>query len=194
MIKILYIFISLILAIPSFSKTAEDFTFGGIKLGDIYQEKIMDKHPYTAPCDNDPIDKNARRAMFYAPVECRNAPAFPENTLVAFYLKFDDSDNRYSQPVEAILWLGGNYFTGRSDFPYAVGINPDTITAFGKAVIINRDYKNRIFQIYRFKGDINAIVFERKVIGYIIGAMPDSQESEQWRMILKLYRVYCMKR
>jgi hypothetical protein len=153
----------------------------------------MVKPPYTAPCDNDPIDKNARRAMFYAPEKCRRSPAFPDNTLVTFYLKFDESENRYSQPVEAILWLGGNYFQGKTDFPYSAGINPVTITAFGKPEIITRDYKNRIFKIYRFNGDINAIVLEGKVIGYIVGTMPDSQESEQWRMILKVYRAYFMR-
>lgn len=183
----------LFFALSAFSKTAEEFTFDGIRLGDNYQEKIAVKFPYTAPCDNDPVDKNSRRAMFYAPVECRRMPAFPDNTLVTFYLKFDDSDKKYSQPVEALFWLGGNYFEGKTDFPYKVGINPETIKEFGKAEIINRDYRKKIWQVYRFKGNISAISLEGKVLGYIIGPMPESFDNEQWRMIFKIYRMYYMK-
>jgi hypothetical protein len=145
------------------------------------------------PCDNDPVDKNTRRAMFYAPRECRKTPAFPDNTLVTFCLKFDDSENLYSQPIEAILWLGGKYFEGKTDFPYTIDINPETITAFGKAKIINKEYKKKVWSVYRFNGDINAISLDKKVIGYVIGAMPESLENEQWRMIFKIYRTYCMK-
>ena len=192
--KLIFLIIALFFTIPSFSKTAKEFTFDGIKLGDNYQKTIMNKPPYMTPCDNDPIDKNTRRAMFYAPEVCRSTPAFPDNTLVTFYLKFDDSENRYSQPVEVIFWLGGNYFEGKTDFPYSVGIKPEAITAFGKPEIINRDYRNKIWKVYRFAGDINALSLDGKVLGYIIGPMPESFESEQWRMIFKIYRTFYIKR
>lgn len=130
--KILITVIALLIAIPAYSKKAEEFTFDGIKLGDNYQEKVLNRMPYMAPCDNDPVDKKTRRAMFYAPRECRKTPAFPDNTLVSFCLKFDDSENLYSQPIEEILWLGGKYFEGKTDFPYTIDINPEAITAFGK--------------------------------------------------------------
>ena len=57
----------------------------------------MKRAPYDAPCDNDPIDHNARRFMVYGALPCRDR-TFPGKTTVMFYLAFSKADRRKSQP------------------------------------------------------------------------------------------------
>jgi len=54
-------------------KRAADFTFDGFRLGDEYAAKVMSRAPYDQPCDDDPIDKKARRFMVYGALPAATA-------------------------------------------------------------------------------------------------------------------------
>ena len=80
-------------------KRAGDYTFDGFKLGDEYAAKVMRRAPYDQPCDDDPIDKKARRFMVYGALPCRDR-TFPDQTTVMFYLRYSE-DKPLQQPIQA---------------------------------------------------------------------------------------------
>ena len=107
-------------------KHTREYTFDGFKLGDDYANKVMSRAPYDKPCDNDPIDNNARRFMVYGAQPCRDL-TFPNDTTVMFYLKYSAED-RYAQPIETFAYLHGSYFNDKSDFFIKPGVDVNPVT------------------------------------------------------------------
>ncbi len=64
-------------------KRTKEYTFDGFKLGDNYAREVMKRAPDDKPCDNDPIDINARRFMVYGAQPCRDLTFPNETTVVA---------------------------------------------------------------------------------------------------------------
>ncbi|MBI5481764.1 MAG: hypothetical protein HY906_23110 [Deltaproteobacteria bacterium] len=110
-------------AAPKPPQRAADYTFDGFKLGDEYAAKVMSRVPYDQPCDDDPIDKRARRFMVYGALPCRDR-TFPEKTTVMFYLRFSDQ-KPLAQPIQAFAYLYGTYFDSRTSFPLKPGTTLD---------------------------------------------------------------------
>ncbi|MBL8740280.1 MAG: hypothetical protein JNK04_04270 [Myxococcales bacterium] len=160
-----------------------------IQLGDSYAS-VMGRGPYREPCDNDPIDNDARRFMVYAAKPCRER-SFPEQTTVLFYLAFAKQD-RYAQPIEAMAWLGGTYFDKRSDFPAAIGLTPVEAEAkLGRAVAeLELQRGGQLLKVRQHPGDVYSVALADKIVGYVIGPMPVDAKSEQWRGLAQMYFRY----
>jgi len=176
------------------------YQFDGFKLGDKYGSTIMNRTPYTQPCDNDPIDNKTRRFMVYGGLKCRRG-VFPEETSVMLYLTYRKND-RYDQPVEAFAWLGGKYFNTRSNFPAKIAMSLTEVRKlFGKptgTMHIRRSKRggNILLVAIKFKGDVYAIINVKApdvVIGYVVGSMPEDPMNEQWRGLHQMYRRYTIK-
>ncbi len=176
-------------ALASPAPAARRYLLDGIRLGDNYAE-AMGRTPYSEPCDNDPIDKKARRFMVYGALPCRKL-VFPEQTTVLFYLAFSEED-RYAQPIEALAWLGGDYFEKRSDFPVSIGITPEAAEArLGKATSeLDLPGDGQQLKVRKHQGDVYSVTLVDKVVGYVIGPMPADPSNEQWRGLAQMYFRY----
>lgn len=171
---------------------ARRYRFDGFRLGDDYA-RLMKRAPYSQPCDNDPIDKRARRAMVYGALPC-GGHTFPEQTSVLLYLRMNaPGQPKYAQPIEAIIWLHGQYFRKRSTFP----IHPGDPLAkarriFGAPVGTLQLRGKRIpaLTVHRFRGDVAVLTEGTLVRGVAVGALPRDPDSEQWRAILQMLRRY----
>src|SRR5262245_5268111 len=177
------------------ARDARGYTFDGFKLGDRYASKVMSRPPYHEPCDNDPIDKSARRFMVYGALPCRKR-TFPEATTVAFYLAFAEGSYRYEQPIEAFAWLGGGYFATRSNFPLRTGQPASAATEVLGAPIasfgLERNGQNVTVQ--RHPGEVWSIADGGVLVGFVVGPMPAAPESEQWSGLMQMYERYTKPR
>jgi len=202
-------------------KHARDYSLDGIKIGDIYSTIVMSHAPYLSPCDDDLIDHGTRRAMFYAALPCRNQQTFPNNTSVVFFLK-GDKHRPYHQPIEAIAFFGGTYFSHNTNFPLSPGDHlskafdlvgnpiPNRTLSWGKAEFDMTGYPFNIISAIPFPGDIYAVVGQSekdssaamkhlprksdpKIIGIILGEMPQDTKNEQWDGLLAVYLRYTNK-
>jgi hypothetical protein len=99
-------------------RAGTDYALDGLRLGDTFAQAAA-KAPWSSPCDQDPVADKARRAVIYGTKRCPKAP-FPGNTNAVLFLAFR-ADPKEAAPIEAMAWLGGNYFDSRSDFPVALG-------------------------------------------------------------------------
>jgi len=174
-------------------KSTAEYTFDGFKLGDIYADKVMNRAPYDKPCDNDPIDKKARRFMVYGALPCRDL-TFPDQTTVMFYLKFSDK-GRYSQPIEAFAFLHGSYFNDKTDFFIKPGDKLEDARARLGAIIKNFQIKRKEYtlDVIQSAGDVYILHTGGKVVGLVIGPMPEDPENEQWRGLMQMYQRYTPK-
>jgi hypothetical protein len=174
-------------------KRAGDYTFDGFKLGDEYAAKVMRRAPYDQPCDDDPIDKKARRFMVYGALPCRDR-TFPDQTTVMFYLRYSE-DKPLQQPIQAFAYLYGSYFNSRTDFPLKPGTTLDRARqALGKAgptFTIAR--KRDSLTVHPFPGDVYVVAKDAKVVGFVLGPMPADPQSEQWRGLMQMYVRYTPK-
>jgi hypothetical protein len=183
---------------PAGAKPARDargYTFDGFKLGDRYGSTVMNRPPYATPCDNDPIDHNARRFMVYGALPCRDR-TFPEATTVAFYLAFAEGPNPYDQPIEAFAWLGGGYFATRSSFPVRTGQPASAAAEVLGAPIASfgLERKRQRVTVQRHPGEVWSIVDSGVLVGFVVGPMPADPESEQWRGLMQMYVRYTKPR
>lgn len=169
---------------------AADMTFDGFKLGADYG-KLMTRPPYNDPCDDDPIDHKARRFMVYGALPCRDR-TFPEATTVAFYLRFAEGPTQFNQPIEAFAWLGGGYFSTRSDFPLRTGAPAsDAAETLGPPLkTFSLQRRKSAITVQRHEGDISVLIDDGKLVGFVVGPMPDDPESEQWRGLMQMYDRY----
>ena len=167
----------------------KEYSFDGIRLGDNYAQ-VLSRAPYDKPCDDDAVDSGARRFMVYGAVPCRGN-MFPEQTTVAFYLEFAEQQ-RFEQPIEAIAWLGGNYFKKRSTFPVGVGIPyAEARAALGADIgskTISR--KGDGLTVFEHPNHVYSLVDDGNVVGYVVGPMPGDGQNEQWRGLLEMYQRY----
>jgi len=173
--------------------TAEKITCDGFRLGDSYQEKVMSRDPYREPCDNDPIDHDARRFMVYGGKPCRDR-SFPEATTVMFYLAFSD-DARYAQPIEAFAWMGGGYFSSRCDLPVKVG-DPESrvVEVLGPPqATFKLERKRSSLTVLAHAGNIYSLVNQGQAVGFVLGPMPKEADNEQWRGLMQMYDRYTKK-
>ncbi len=170
---------------------AKHVALDGIKLGDLYASTVKTRKPYDEPCDDDAIDNDNRRFMIYGAKECRNR-VFPEETTLAIYIAYAKGHEKFEQPVQAIAWLGGNYFATRSDFPMRVG-DPvakaqETFGASTKTFSVER--KKQSFTVEQHAGDVYVIIDNAHIVGFVVGAMPDDPQNEQWRALMQAYVRY----
>jgi hypothetical protein len=179
---------------PPPAQGAASYTFDGFKLGTLFGSAVMSRPPYDQPCDNDPIDKKARRFMVYGAQPCRER-TFPENTTALFYIRYADTADKYDQPIEAFAWLGGGYFTSRSDFPVRAGqpaiAAAEALGAPLKTFSVER--KARL-TVQRHPGDVWSIAEEGTLVGFVAGPMPEDPESEQWRGLMQMFERYTRAR
>lgn len=170
---------------------ARAFRFDGFQLGDAYGRSVMSRPPYDQPCDDDPIDKRARRFMVYGAKPCRER-TFPEATTVMFYLRYKDGAGELEQPIEAFGWLGGNYFGSRSDFPLRVGESAERATEVlgSPTQSFELSRKESRVLVQGHPGDIYVIVDGGRLAGFVVGPMPDDADNEQWRGLMQMYQRY----
>ncbi len=162
----------------------------GIGLGDRYGSTVMVRPPYDAPCDDDPIDHRARRFMVYGAKPCRGR-SFPEQTTLMFYLHHSE-ERPLDQPVEAVAWLGGTWFSSRSNFPLRVG-EPLARAAevFGPAeASFALARKGEGLRVQRHAGPVYALAERERLVGFVVGPMPDDPENEQWRGLMQMWERY----
>jgi hypothetical protein len=171
-------------------KRAASYTFDGFKLGDEYAAKVMSRAPYDQPCDDDPIDKKARRFMVYGALPCRDR-AFPDQTTVMFYLRFSE-EKPLQQPIQAFAYLYGSYFNSRTDFPLKPGTTLDrAVKVLGTAgATFEIERKRTRLTVHPFPGDVYAVAKGPKVVGFVLGPMPADPGSEQWRGLMQMYVRY----
>jgi hypothetical protein len=177
-------------------RDATSYTFDGFKLGDLYGSTVMKRPPYDQPCDNDPIDNRSRRFMVYGALPCRDR-TFPEGTTVAFYLRHEPAGgDEYDQPIIAFAWLGGGYFSTRSDFPVHTGqpaaAAADALGAPLSSFEVSR--KRETITVQRHPGDVYSLIDSGTLVGFAIGPMPDDPENEQWRGLMQMYTRYTKAR
>jgi hypothetical protein len=184
-------------AVPAPSATAEAkpvnpdaLEFDGFKLGDNYGDKVLVREPYQKPCDDDPIDKKQQRFMVYGALPCRRR-TFPEATTVAFFLAYAD-DKDFKQPIEALAWLGGNYFASRSNFPVRTGELAEVADkALGPVQLsFPLEGKGVSLQVRRHSERIWSLTEGGRTVGFAVGKMPNDTEREPWRALLEMYRSY----
>lgn len=184
----------LILLAASPASAESTYTFDGFQLGTLYGSAVMSRAPYKEPCDNDPIDKKARRFMVYGALPCRER-TFPEATTVLFYLRYAEPD-RYEQPIVAFAWLGGNYFATRSNFPLRTG-QPVSAAAEKLGAPQSKfqlERKGIVLSVHHHRGDVWTISDKNVLVGFVVGPMPEEAENEQWRALLQMYGRYTVTR
>jgi len=175
-------------------KKAEEYSFDGIYLGMNFRDEILTETPFHVFCDDDPIDDRSRLLVVYTATECRKT-RFPEDTSVLMYFP-DYPEDKFDQPLEALAVIHGNYFDTRSDFPVKVNSPLDDYDIADEPRITpfpmggSKKQKLKV-DVMRYPGDISIITMDvggRKLIGgFVVGAMPESLETESWRAILKVY-------
>ena len=180
---------------------AEEYSFDGISLGMNFKSQILTKTPFHVFCDDDPIDERSRLLVVYTAADCRQT-RFPEDTSVLMYFPGYPED-KFDQPLEAMAVIHGNYFDSRSDFPVRVNAPLEDYEIAGEPSITTMEIRARRkhtleIEILRYPGDISIIAMEfggRKLImGFVVGAMPESLEMESWRAIVKVYRSFAPDR
>lgn len=174
-------------------KGTAQYTFDGFKLGDNYAQTVMNRPPYDQPCDNDPIDNNARRFMIYGALPCRDL-TFPNQTTVMFYLKYSAKE-RYAQPIEAFAFLHGDYFNDKTDFFIKTGDKLEDARAKLGAIVNNFTIKRKEYtlEVIQSAGDVYILHNNETVVGLVIGGMPEDPENEQWRGLMQMYQRYTPK-
>jgi hypothetical protein len=164
--------------------------FDGFRLGSRYGSEVMTRDPYKQPCDDDPIDGKRRRFMVYGARPCRDR-TFPEGTTVGFYLAYADSKS-FDEPIEAFMWLGGNYFATRSDFPLKTGLPAaaaaDALGAVTATFKVGEE--DKALTVQKHPGDTYSVVEGGALVGFVIGPMPGDPENEQWRALHQMYFRY----
>jgi hypothetical protein len=177
-----------------------EYTFDGFELGTNFAT-VMARAPYDKPCDNDPVAKKSRRMMLYGSKPCRGN-SFPEKTAVIFLLAFSEQD-KYAQPIEALVWMGGSYYEKRSNFAAKTGSTvADVESKLGpsaKELTVEdgnlgrhgrRTNEGVTLTIRQHPKQVRSISDGDTVIGFVVGPMPDDAQNEQWRMIAQIYRRY----
>jgi hypothetical protein len=171
---------------------ASKLRFDGFKLGDNYGV-VMQRVPYNAPCDNDPIDKRSRRFMVYGALPCRDR-TFPEQTTVIFYLAYSDAA-KYEQPIQAFAYLHGRYFDKKTNFPLkpgdALSSAPRYLGSVERTMTIRR--KSWTLAAQRYRSQIHVLANGEKIVGFVFGPMPDDPQNEQWRGLMQMYQRYTPK-
>lgn len=172
---------------------ASKLRFDGFKLGDSYGP-LMQRAPYNAACDNDPIDHETRRFMVYGALPCRQR-SFPQQTTVMFYLAFSRVA-RYNQPILAFAYLHGSYFDKRTNFPLKPGDPLKKAWRYfskraRKTFTIAR--KRWTLTVHRFPGQIYLLTRGETIVGFVFGPMPDDPQNEQWRGLMQMYQRYTPK-
>lgn len=188
---------------PAPSARAAGYLFDGFfRLGTPYSQ-VAARAPYAHPCDNDPVDGRARRAMVYGGQPCRDH-AFAEDTTVVFYLRFAEADaDRYEQPIEAFAWMGGHYFDRRSSFPLRVGQPAARAARLGRVrhqLELHREAGSRrartvVTLVVRDHGnDVWSLAAEDRLVGFVVGPMPSDASNEQWELLMQMYARYTLPR
>lgn len=175
---------------------AHEYRFDGLKLGDRFSTAVLSRPPYQRPCDDDPVDKKSRRAMVYGGRLCRGS-AFPEATSVVFLLPYAPApgEEALNQPILVFAFLGGTYFHRRSNFPLRAGDPASRTALLGpvEATVSFPGYDTTL-RAERHPGDVYALLDGDRVVGGLLGAMPEDPASEQWDVILQMYERYTKER
>ncbi len=174
-------------------KTGYVFRFDGFTLGDMFTD-IIGRRPYTIPCGIRPVDNSQRRVVFYAARSCQNG-RFPNGTSAVFFIPCQKAAPM-SQPVRAFAYLGGDYFTDKTNFPLRPGDSLKRMRAFlGKATRrFQIRHESWILNVRGFKNNVYVLCSGEKVVGFAFGVMPRSPANEQWGVILRIWARYTPKR
>jgi len=175
------------------TRTATSFTFDGFQLGNDFATKVMARAPYQHPCDDDPVANGAQRVVIYAGRECRGQ-TFPSSTTVVFFLAHAEGDSRFAQPIQAMAWMGGNYFeqNNRSDFPARLNQPVAAVDRIlGQPA---RTFSLGPATVRVHAGDIYSVALEGRVKVYIVGPMPDEPQAEQWEAVVEMYQEFAAPR
>lgn len=175
---------------PRTARGAAAYTFDGFRLGTPYAS-VASRAPYDKPCDDDPIDKRARRFMVYAAKPCKDL-TFPEATSALFCIAYAEGREMLDQPIVAFGWLGGRYFDERCDFPLRTGERASRVAevlgAPTSSFAVERN--DTALRVQGHAGDLWAIVDGDVLAGFVVGPMPRDPESEQWRGLVQMYVRY----
>jgi hypothetical protein len=168
---------------PEFDVTAA-YQLDSFRIGDPLASVVTRGSFARPPCSDERADN--RRVVVWTGIhveDCEGA-VFPESTAVALLYRGE----REAARIEALLWTGGNYFAGRSNFPGRVGMTPAQLEAVlgppersfpveddGFRMIIQQ-HGPTVFSL--LDGDI--------IFGFAVGHMPQSPESREWSMLLAM--------
>ncbi len=176
----------------------DQFQFDGLRFGDSLPDVVMQLSTFSSPCDTDPIEDGAWLLSLYTGLPC-DTHQFPEDTSVALLAKPPgDSGLPADFPVAAFAWMGGKYFTERSDFPLYVGAPVETITAVIDSepeFVFERTRKERTLFVRGYPGQIRVLVEKLTaevgapadsateiITGFALGEWPvvEKPEDQSW--------------
>jgi hypothetical protein len=104
------------------AKSAAELRIDGFAIGTKFSDLMKRGALYDKPCDLDRLQEVGRSAVVYAGKECHDQ-VFPDGTTLLLLLALGPGDGEIGtdadldQPIEAIGWIGGNYFSGKANFP-----------------------------------------------------------------------------
>lgn len=180
MLKCIAITLVFLISLSSYAQTyhASEIAIDHFKLNDEYVLKIATKIPFNTPCDIDQIDEDSSVA-FYQGSECRGH-TFPLETTVIMFL----GDQEYMR-LKTMIWLKGSYFNNKVTLPLKVGDNAEDLEEHFGAAKDSFLYARGEFAMraLRYEGNINALVINDKIFGFVLGHMPDNWRHEKWRNV-----------
>jgi hypothetical protein len=191
------------------ARAAADVQLDGFGIGTKLSELMERGAPYDKPCDLDRLADVKRSVVVYTGKECRGQ-VFPDGTTVLFMLSLapgeeGDTEKDLAQPIEAVAWLGGDYFRGKTNLPVEVGAKkadidvalgpPTTSFQIGTAfepVTDDPDPKpiGDPLLAHQHPGDIWSVTRSGLAVGFVVGKMPADAEDEQWEGVTELYFSY----
>ena len=176
----------------------------GIGLGARF-DALRKRSPYEEPCDTDALRAANRTVVVYSGRVCHDQ-SFPEGSSLLLLMpagEGGDPDD-LAQPVEAMAWIGGKYFSTseRSNFPVAPGASlADTHAVLGDSTKMMqigtasehaphdpaREPMGAPLLAHRHAGDLWSISREEVTVGFVAGSMPEEPRSEDWDAVRQLY-------
>lgn len=177
---------------------AVDFELDGFQLGDVFADSVKVRAPYTTPCESVVSSRGKRRLIAYGPRRCVRA-RFPEGTLAVFFLPLTGTRGaaRDDEPIEAFAWLGGSWFTNRSDFPLFVGDHDTQASATlgppHHILALHGSRSSGSLIVRGHPGDVWSLSDGSSLVGFVVGPMPTVAADDQWQALLRLYETHGVK-
>jgi hypothetical protein len=169
-------------ALPPARPDGMPSSWDGFTLGDNYGTKVKANAPYNTPCDDDPIEQKAARAMVYGGRPCHKV-TFPNDTSVVFIIDYAARDN-YDTAIRAFGWLGP-YYDDKVKLPIKRGEPPDrAIEVLGPPIA---SFDLRVLHADVWKD--TAVFSDRgQIVGFAFGELPPDPNLERWRVFDQMYR------
>jgi hypothetical protein len=155
-------------------------SWDGFMLGDVYGTQVMAHVPYDKPCDDDPIEDKAARAMVYGGRPCHKV-TFPNDTSVVFIIDYAERRN-FDTKIRVFGWLGPD---DKVKMPIKRGEPPQrAIDVLGPPVA---SFDLRVLHADVWKD--TAVFSDRgQIVGFAFGELPPDPNLERWRVFDQMYR------